>query len=205
MDRTYLKSKAKEQLRGRWGLAIITVIVSNFFINTASFSQGLNLIIDISDRLSFTFNLITLFFGGVISVGLRKFLLNFASNKEKPRFKDIFSYFNIFFKSLGLQLLMAVIILFGFIFLIIPGIIVSLMYSQAYYILAEDPQKGIIKCLEESSKLIYGHKWEFFVLNLSFIGWWLLSFLTFGIASLWVEPYQKVTEANYYLKLKYNI
>lgn len=158
MDRTYLKSKAKEQLRGRWGLAIITVIVSNFFINTASFSQGLNLIIDISDRLSFTFNLITLFFGGVISVGLRKFLLNFTSNKEKPRFKDIFSYFNIFFKSLGLQLLMAVIILFGFIFLIIPGIIVSLMYSQAYYILAEDPEKGIIECLRESSNLMRGYK-----------------------------------------------
>ena len=205
MDRAYLKSKSKEQLRGRWPLAIITVLVSNFFINTGSFTQGLNLIIDVSDRLSFTFNIINLIFGGVISIGLSKFLLNFTTNKEDPRFKDIFSYFNIFFKSIGLQLLMTIIILFGLIFLIVPGIIVALMYSQAYYILAEDPDKGIFECLQESSNLMYGYKWEFFILELSFLGWWLLSFLTFGIGSLWLNPYQKVTEANFYLKLKYDV
>ncbi|MBE6053297.1 MAG: DUF975 family protein [Clostridium sartagoforme] len=205
MDRAYLKSKSKEQLRGRWPLAIITVIVSNFFINTASLSQGLNLIIDVSDKITSTFNIISLIFGGVISVGLSKFLLNFTSYREEPSFKDIFSYFNIFFKSFGLQLLMTVIILFGCILFIVPGIILSLMYSQAYYILAEDPTKGIFECLEESSKLMYGYKWEFFLLGLSFIGWWLLSALTFGIGSLWVQPYQEVTSANFYLKLKYNI
>lgn len=43
------------------------------------------------------------------------------------------------------------------------------------------------------------------MLELSFIGWWLIEGLTFGIGSLWVEPYQKVTETNFYLKLKYDI
>ncbi len=205
MDRTYLKSKAKEQLRGRWGLAIITVIVSNFFINTASFSQGLNLIIDISVRLSFTFNLITLILGGVVSVGLSKFLLNFATNKEKANLKDLFSYFNIFFKCLGLYILIGVAVLLASLLFIIPGILVGLMYSQAFYILAENPHKRITECLEESSNLMYGHKWEFFVLQLSFIGWWIVAGLTLGIGGLWVEPYQKVTETNFYLKLKYDI
>lgn len=203
MDRAYLKSKAKEQLRGRWGLAIITVFVSNFFINTTNFSQGLKFVVDVSPRLSLTFNFITLILGGVISTGLSKFLLNFTTNTEEPKFKDLFSYFNIFFKSLGLFVLIGIITLFGTIFLIIPGIIVALMYSQAFYILAEDPSKGIFECLEESSRLMSGHKWEFFVLGLSFIGWWLLAGLTLGIGGLWVEPYQKVTETNFYLNLKY--
>ena len=77
------------------------------------------------------------------------------------------------------------------------------MYSQSFYILAENPDKGIFQCLEESSRLMSGHKWELFVLELSFIGWWILAGLTLGIGSLWVEPYQKVTETNFYFKLKY--
>lgn len=203
MDRAYLKSKAKEQLRGRWGLAIITVLVSNFFINTTNFSQGLKFVVDISPKVSLTFNLITLLLGGVISVGLSKFLLNFTTNTEEPKFKDIFSYFNIFLKALGLFVLIGIITAFGCIFLIIPGIIVALMYSQAFYVLADDPNKGIFECLGESSRLMSGHKWELFVLELSFIGWWLLAALTLGIGGLWVNPYQKVTETNFYLQLKY--
>lgn len=129
--------------------------------------------------------------------------MNFTTNTEEPKFKDLFSYFNIFFKSLGLFVLIGIITLLGTIFLIIPGIIVALMYSQTFYILAEDPSKGIFECLEESSRLMSGHKWDFFVLELSFIGWWLLAGLTLGIGSLWVNPYQQVTEANFYLQLKY--
>ena len=205
MDRAYLKSKAKEQLRGRWGLAIITVLISNIFININNFSQGLKFVVDVSPKVTLTFNLITLILGGVISTGLSKFLLNFTTNVEEPKFKNIFSYFNIFFKTLGLTILMSIIALLGLVLLIIPGIIVVLMYSQVFYILAEDPSKGIFECLGESSRLMSGHRWEFFVLELSFIGWWLLAALTLGIGGLWVDPYQKVTETNFYLNLKYGI
>lgn len=48
---------------------------------------------------------------------------------------------------------------------------------------------------------MYGHKWEFFVLLLSFLGWWLLEMITFGLASIWVIPYRTMTLANFYLKL----
>lgn len=205
MNRTELKSKAKNQLKGRWVLAIITILVSNLIINTANIVRPLDFVITISKNLSLTLNLISLIFGGVISVGLSKFLLNFTTNREEPQFTDLFSQFKIFFKALGLHILIGIAILFTTLLLIVPGIIVALMYSQAFYILAEDPSKGIIECLQESSNLMYGYKWEFFVLELSFIGWWLLAWLSLGIGSLWVNPYQKVTETNFYLKLKYNI
>ncbi|WP_291652213.1 DUF975 family protein [Clostridium sp.] len=205
MNRSELKSRAKEQLKGRWGLAIITILVADLIISSTNMLRGLDFVIEVSENLTFTLNLITLIFGGVISVGLSKFLLNFTTNKEEPKFTDLFSQFKIFFKTLGLHILMGIAILLASLLLLIPGIIVALMYSQAFYILAEDPDKGIIECLKESSNLMYGYKWEFFVLGLSFIGWWILAILTLGIGNLWVSPYQKVTEANFYLKLKYNI
>ncbi|GAA0107142.1 MULTISPECIES: DUF975 family protein [Clostridium] len=205
MNRAELKSTAKEQLRGRWGLAIITVLVSNLIINSYNMFKGVDFVIEISENLTLTLNLISLIFGGVVSTGLSKFLLNFTTNREVPKFADLFSQFKIFFKALGLFILMGIAIILGTLFFIIPGIIVALMFSQAFYILAENPNKGIFECLEESSNLMHGYKWELFVLQLSFIGWELLAVLTFGIASLWINPYQKVTEANFYLKLKYNI
>ena len=205
MNRAELKSTAKEQLRGRWGLAIITVLVSNLIINSYNMFKGVDFVIEISENLTLTLNLISLIFGGVVSTGLSKFLLNFTTNREVPKFADLFSQFKIFFKALGLFILMGIAIILGTLFFIIPGIIVALMFSQAFYILAENPNKGIFECLEESSNLMHGYKWKLFVLQLSFIGWELLAVLTFGIASLWINPYQKVTEANFYLKLKYNI
>ena len=78
------------------------------------------------------------------------------------------------------------------------------MFSQAFYILSEDPSKSITQCINESVKLMNGHKWDLFYLNLTFIGWWLVSILTLGIAALWVAPYQKLTEANFYLDLNSN-
>ncbi|MDI9215114.1 DUF975 family protein [Clostridium tertium] len=205
MNRAELKSKAKEQLKGRWGLAIITALVASLIVDTTSMTKGLDYVIEVSDNLTLTLNLISFIFGGVISVGLSKFLLNLTTNKENPKFADLFSQFRIFFKALGLYILMGFAIFLATLFLIIPGIIVAIMYSQAFFILAEDPDKGIVECLRESSKLMYGYKWNFFVLELSFIGWWLLAVLTLGIGALWVNPYQKVTETNFYLKLKYDI
>ncbi|MDV4149665.1 DUF975 family protein [Clostridium sp. AL.422] len=205
MNRAELKSKARDQLRGRWGLAIITVLVGNFFINASNITNGLDYIVEVSDNLTSSLDLISIILGGVISVGLSKFLLNFITNRDEPKFTDLFSQFNIFFKALGLNILILLAILLASFLLIVPGIIVALMYSQAFYILAEDPEKGIIECLRESSNLMYGYKWEFFVLEISFIGWWLVAALTLGIGSLWVEPYEKVTKTNFYLKLKYNI
>ncbi|GAA0085566.1 DUF975 family protein [Clostridium sp. CTA-7] len=202
MNRLELKSKAKEQLRGRWGVALITVFVANLIINSSITKETIDFFGEFSSSVSISINIISLLFGGVISVGLSKFLLNFITNNEEPQFKDLFSNFNIYFKTLGLYILMMLAIGIATLFLIIPGIIVALMFSQAFYILAEDPSKGIFECLEESSNIMSGHKWDFFVLELSFIGWWLLAILTFGIAGLWISPYQNLTEANFYLSLK---
>lgn len=58
------------------------------------------------------------------------------------------------------------------------------------------------KCLKESKKMMESNKFDFFILDLSFIGWDILSLLTFGIAGLFIPPYKKLTETHFYLALK---
>ena len=50
-------------------------------------------------------------------------------------------------------------------------------------------------------EMMEGHKWEYFVLGLSFIPWYLLCGITLGIASIWVVPYIQTTLAEYHVRL----
>lgn len=202
MDTAELKSRAKEQIRGKWGIAIGTVLVANIILEVdVAYKVTSKLGVE---GLSYSLDLISLLLGGVISVGLCRFLLNMATRREEARFETLFSGFNIYLKTLGLNILITLAVFAGTLLFIIPGIIVSLMFSQAFYILSEDPSKSITKCINESVNLMSGHKLELFYLELTFIGWWLISAITLGIAALWVSPYQKLTEANFYLYLKNN-
>ena len=202
MNTTELKANAKEQLRGKWAVAIGTVLVANILIDSDvmyKVSEKFGLI-----GLSISCSLISLFLGGVISVGLCKFLLDMTTKREEPRFETLFSQFNIYLKTLGLNILITLSVCIGTILFIVPGIIVGLMFSHSYYILSEDPSKSITQCIKESVDMMNGHKWDLFYLELTFIGWWLLTAITVGIAGLWVAPYVKVTETNFYLSIKNN-
>ena len=202
MNTAELKANAKEQLRGKWAVAIATVLVANILIDSDvmyKVSEKFGLI-----GLSISCSLISLFLGGVISVGLCKFLLDMTTKREEPRFETLFSQFNIYLKTLGLNILITLSECIGTILFIVPGIIVGLMFSQSYYILSEDPSKSITQCIKESVDMMNGHKWDLFYLELTFIGWWLLTAITVGIAGLWVAPYVKVTETNFYLSIKNN-
>ncbi len=86
--------------------------------------------------------------------------------------------------------------------LVIPGIIKAIAYSQTFYILAEDPTISSEAAINKSMAMMDGHKMDYFVLMLSFIGWALLSILTLGIGFLFLMPYIQVTSANFYLNLK---
>lgn len=74
----------------------------------------------------------------------------------------------------------------------------SLAYSMTFCIVAEHKDISIRKTLNISKLITKGYKWQLFVLDLSFIGWGLLSVITLGIAGLWVRPYRTMTKINVY-------
>lgn len=197
-ERSVLKSNAKQQLKGKWGLAIGSILVAQLITSMISGSSSF---FD-SERVTFGLSLINLLLSGVMTFGICRFTLNLAVDKESAKFEDIFSGFRVYLKTLGIFVLMGICIFLGILLLVIPGIIIALMFSQAYYVLCDNSDIGVIDSLKESASLMKGHKWEYVVLQLSFIGWGILACLTLGIGFLWLIPYQQVTMANYYLALK---
>lgn len=88
--------------------------------------------------------------------------------------------------------------------LIIPGIIKRYEYRMVPYLMAECPEMGQAEAFRISRELMYGQKLDAFILDLSFIGWGLLSACTFGILGIfYVNPYQHATNAELFLELKH--
>jgi len=87
--------------------------------------------------------------------------------------------------------------------LLIPMIIKSFSYSLTAYVLAESEHLSGREAIRLSRMLMQGHKWEYFVLHLSFLGWELLGLLTCGLLNLfYVTPYMYLTDAAFYRMLK---
>jgi uncharacterized membrane protein len=102
------------------------------------------------------------------------------------------------------NLLIFVRVFIGFLLFMIPGIIESLNYAMVDHILAENPELTAREALQRSKELMKGNKWRLFCLHFSFIGWDLLTALTFGILSLWVVPLKAASIAVFYKKLVEN-
>lgn len=128
-----------------------------------------------------------------------------ASYKIRP-LKDAFQVFS---KKYFLGVLLIYIISTFFTFLwtllfIIPGIIKSYAYSQAYLIYKDHIDRpdldkiSALDCITESKELMKGHKSRLFILDLSFLGWVLVGFLTLGIGFLWITPYTTATRTAFY-------
>ncbi len=86
--------------------------------------------------------------------------------------------------------------------LIIPGIIKAYAYSMVPYLLAEDPTLNAPKAIEISEAMTEGHKWDIFVLDLSFVLWHALRFVSFGLSEHFLAPYIEATKTQLYLVLK---
>jgi uncharacterized membrane protein len=85
---------------------------------------------------------------------------------------------------------------------IIPGIIKGYSYALASYISIEDNNIPAEQCINKSMQMMEGHKMRLFLLDLSFIGWYFVAFLTFGIGLFWVVPYHEMARLLFYEDLK---
>jgi len=117
-----------------------------------------------------------------LGVGYSVFLLN--TLHAAAEYKDLFKSFRMILRVIGIYLLMIIFIFLWSLLLIIPGIIAAYRYRQAIYIMLENPDMKIGACIKASKELMRGHKWELFVLDLSFIGWALLAGIASSIGSL---------------------
>lgn len=88
--------------------------------------------------------------------------------------------------------------------LIVPGIIKFYAYAMTPYILIDNPELSANQAINLSCKMMKGHKFDLFFLQLSFIGWGILSVFTGGIGLLWLMPYMMSSQAAFYQDIKQN-
>ncbi len=187
--REEIKSLAKQQIKGKIGrLFVIELIVAACSL-IASY-------IPIIGGIANIFVLTPAFAIATTMIYLR------VSENGDFAIGDVFNGFDKFWAAFKVQFLMGFFTLLWSILLIIPGIIKSISYSMSMYILAENPQMGALDAINESKNMMEGHKAEYFVLGLSFIGWILLCMITFGVALIYVIPYMETTMANFYRRIK---
>jgi uncharacterized membrane protein len=179
-----LMAQARESLRGKWGLAIVTFVIVQLIMT------GVQMIPSVG-------SIGGLVIGGPMSVGMAIFALAISRN-QNPRLPQVFEGFQKFGVALGAYLLMLLFVLLWSLLLIIPGIIAAYAYSQIFYIIAEDANIGPLDAIRKSKEMMCGNKWKLFCLNLRFIGWALLCILTFGIGFLWLAPYMFTSFAKFY-------
>lgn len=82
--------------------------------------------------------------------------------------------------------------------LIIPGIMKAFSYALTPYIIMDEPELTARQAITRSCEIMQGRRWKLFCLYLSFIGWGILSLLTFGIGFLWLVPYMNASIAAFY-------
>ena len=149
--------------------------------------------------------LLALLLGGPIAVGLNYFFVkNVRGEREELSVTTPFTEaFRNYPRKLGGSLWMGLFVFLWSLLFIIPGIIKGISYSMTQYLLADCPNVKATDALKLSMRMMNGHKWEYFVMGLSFLGWNLLSALTLGILSVfYVDPYMRSSFAEYYLELR---
>lgn len=123
-------------------------------------------------------------------------------NGVEPNVNNLFYGFKVYAKTLVLYLIEMIYVFLWSLLFVIPGIIKAISYSMAFYIAIDNPNMSAQECLSRSQEMMNGHKWEYFCLMLSYIGWIILSSLTLGILSLWVIP--KINTSTYIFYLEIN-
>lgn len=145
--------------------------------------------------------LVRIFLFSPLEVGCQSFFLR---NAEAPaELGELKRGFHPYWRSVGTMFLTKLFLFLWTLLLIVPGIVKSYSYRMVPYILADQPDVSGRDAISLSRQMMDGHKWNAFLLDLSFIGWILLSCLTLGLVGVfYVNPYMFCTDAELYRELK---
>lgn len=188
MNNADLREAARARIRGHIGiLFLITLLVG--VISTAVTA------VPVVGSIVYA-----LIIGPAFTLAIAQIYL-FVWDKIPVDLVDVFDYFKTFWPAFKVVFLQELFTFLWSLLLIIPGIIKSYAYSQAMYILADNPDIGAREALRRSEEMMMGYKLDLFLLDLSFIGWHLLALVTLGLSYIYVTPYISTAKAGFYRTL----
>ena len=201
-----LRAQARERLEGQWGTFVLMtflMLVIQTILQIPGYIGSLlevlspeNVLASLSfSNISNILSLLAL----PLSWGLTVSLLR--NHREES--VDLENLFDGFRGGRYTRVFCALVLvnLFTFLWallLIIPGIMKAFSYALTPYILLDEPELTARQAITRSCEIMQGRRWKLFCLYLSFIGWGILSLLTFGIGFLWLAPYMNASIAAFY-------
>ena len=190
----------KEEAKRLTSKHILKFWKSSLLVFASSISLAIILGIISGGVLAFITELVAL----PLYIGFISYILG-LTRKEEVSLTDIFQDY----KKIGLIVVTLIIsyvfIIFGYILLIIPGIMIAFSLVMVGYLLADTKETSISEAkniIRESIEMMNGYKLDYFIFELSFIGWYFLGAITFGIAYIYVIPYFTFANTLYYQRLK---
>lgn len=189
--RQEIKAISKQQFSDNYWIAVGATVLAMLIISAVTAAS------------SFLMCVGTLLLAPPILVGVYYFSLSIYRG-ESPTIETMFSTgFSNYGRKLGGMLWMYLFIYLWTLLFIIPGIIKSIAYSMTPYILGDHPNVTAKEALKISMRMTEGHKGDIFVMYLSFIGWMLLSCITFGLVGFFYSnPYMYISLAGLYEEIK---
>lgn len=195
------RNAAWKDMKGSWGTLALIYFLYTIILGALGAVNGLNALrIVFLSILSIVASVAVLLLSGPFNLGIHISALD-VSRKQPVSVGSLFEGFKSFGDSLALYILTAIFTFLWSLLLIIPGIIKMYSYSMGYFILADRPDLSGNQARKRSMYLMKGHKRQLFCLDLSFIGWYLLSLLTLGILAFWIYPYHLTARAEFYKEL----
>lgn len=184
--RAWATFRKSDTYGSRWGGAILAFIIVSILSSALS-----GFVVGILAALPLT-------------MGLYAMYLNMYKDNEWS-VGDIFSSFrngmDYYLNSFLLLFVNSIFIFLWSLLFVIPGIIKTFSYSMSPYILIDNPVMTAGEARRKSMEIMKGNKWKLFCLQFSFIGWILLSILTFGILFLWVIPAMEMSKIAFYKEI----
>lgn len=208
------KEIARDALKGNWGRAVGAMLLAaclGVFCSSLYFISHFMFVMSVSIRIfeslphyflflvgiGIVLAVFFFFAGGAAWFGYIDFNLALLDRRE-ARPGMVVGRFSFIWKGVYMKIALFAYELFFTLLLIVPGIIAIYSYAMVPYILEEKKDYTVGKAMRMSRKIMRGHKWELFCLRLSFLGWYILGALTFGLALLYVIPYMNTAEAVFY-------
>ena len=196
---TNYKNRALSALENKWGNFVAITFVYGFIIGITQILSGDK----DSPAILHLIGIVLFILALPLTWGYQTLFLGAVRGGDATA-KDMFEGYNkeLFSRVLTTTLLYYVYVFLWSLLLLIPGCIKSYSYAMTPYILKDNPEMKNNAAIEESMRMMDGHKLELFMLDLSFIGWAILSILTCCIGFLWLAPYMNMARVNFYEDLK---
>mgnify|MGYP003366593544 CR=1 FL=1 len=201
MNRVEIKEWSKEKIKGNlWNILVgLLIMMAVSFV----FSFGLGFIQAIFGNDSFITSIVSIVVEVLLiplGIGLYSYLVEFINNDNFDK-NLLFEPYERTVNVIGASLLVSLLVMVGCICFIIPGIYLAFSYAMVPYLLATRKDLTVTETLELSRKMMNGHKFDYFVLSISFVGWAILVPFTLGILLIWLYPYMMTATTKFFMDI----